>query len=279
MTPSDPVLGRREGHRWHVASWQEAAWRAVVPAAAILDPWLASAYATLLAGFAVSTQVSGSVPARLALNAVGAITLVATAYLIAASFGAGSRSRGALAVGTALAAWIPLFGEMPPPNITRGDAASPMLWSITLQSPDQGIRRLLPLPGHPREMMRLRVVLGQPYHGASFLTASINSADVGQLVPMGSNSPHGSFSVDYAQLEVVFNKKAITMSIPMEVVVRQPMTDPKLRIAVWGSHAGTVFTRDAAWFGTGSSWVRGTPNALTGKMVDGVPIMWLSDAE
>ena len=231
----------------------------------------------LLAGFAVSAQVSGWVAPRLALNAIGAITLVATAYLFAATFGAGPRSRGALAVGAALATWIPLFGDMPPPNITRGDAASPMLWSITLQSPDQGIRRLVPGPSPASDRLRLRVMLSAPYGGASYLVAHVNGIDVGRLVPVGSDAPEARTEAAHSDLEVKFRARETGFANPTEVVLRQPVPDPGLRVAVWGATAGATFGGEAAWFGTGSTWTRGTPSALTGLPTRGVPVIWMQN--
>jgi len=166
-----------------------------------------------------------------------------------------------------------VFNEQP--NITRGSLPSSMLQSIALQSPDQAIRLLLPLPRDPAEEMMVRTSLDRPYRGNSRLNVSVNGIFVGEMLPVGTVHRKPGVAISLEEIEVPFQTKIVGISKPMDIVLRQSIPDPALRITLWSSHLGSTYGSEAAWFANGSNWVRGIPSSRTGETSNGIPIVWL----
>ncbi len=240
-----------------------------------LVPWLMMA-----AGIATSIPIAGFTPSRLAMNTVAGSTQLVTARLLAGSFGLGPTGISRVTIWSAALSWVPLFGDIGKlPPVTRGTDTSPMLRTIALQYPDQGIRSLLPLPPNPGDRLRVRVTLDRPYHGPARLIASVSGVSIGRMFPMGTTRREPGFELSFEEVEAAFSLSAVGASAPMEVVLRQSEPDPKLRVVVWGSDLGTVYGRDTAWLGSGTDWVRGIPLARTGIPADGVPVVWLQNVD
>jgi len=232
-------------------------------------------YLLFICIWVLSGQVEWGSP-RLAMNLVAGTTQIILAYLISASLGLGTRMQIRVLLFFCIFSFIPLFlvfNEQP--NITRGSLPSSMLQSITLQSPDQAIRLLLPLPRDPAEEMMVRTSLDRPYGGNSRLNVSVNGIFVGEMLPVGTVHRKTGFAISLEEIEVPFQTKIVGISNPMEIILRQSIPDPALRITIWGSHLGSTFGSEAAWFANGSNWVRGIPSSRTGEISYGIPIVWL----
>ena len=214
------------------------------------------------------------------MNLVAGSAQVMLAYSLCNVFRVGSKVKLALIFLVAILSSIPILWTFDqPPKITRQSAPSSMLQSITLQSPDQGIRLLLPLPRDHGNEILVRTMLDRPYDGPSRLAVWVNGNAIGTMFPAGTIHRKPGFAVSLEEIEVPFKVDTVGVSNPMEIILRQPVPDPALRIAVWGSHLGTTQGANTAWFANGTHWVRGIPSPRTGGPSEAVPIVWLLNAD
>lgn len=217
---------------------------------------------------------------RLSMNLVAGSAQVMLAYTLCNVFRVGSKVKLALIFLVGIFSSIPILWTFDhPPKITRQSVPQSMLQSITLQSPDQGIRLLLPLPRDPGNEIIIRTMLDRPYDGPSRLAVWVNGTAIGDMFPAGTIHRKSALAVSLEELEVPFKVDIVGVANPMEIILRQPVPDPALRIAVWGSHLGTTQGANTAWFATGTDWVRGIPSARTGGPSKAVPIVWLLNAD
>lgn len=188
------------------------------------------------------------------------------------SIGDSGRSQFLVASVGLLGAYLTTFRSWSDfPTLTRGDIRSEQLWSITLQTPEHAIRRILPLPGEA-PIYRVRVALDRDYRGMSYVTASLAGIDLGRLHPEGTQ--RGLTRTDN-MLEIIFDPAIINSRNAIEVVIRQPIPDANLRIMVIGAVRGLVHGENSVEFGVKSQWLRGMPFASTGELVSGLPLVWL----
>ena len=155
--------------------------------------------------------------------------------------------------------------------MVKADVQSTRIWSVTLQSPDQAIRRNLEAPNiGVAAVARLRVALDRDYHGSAYLSASVAGNDLGAMFASGTQR---GLSLGTDSLELIFDSRVIAGRDTVEVVVRQPVPDPALRVVVVGDARGRG--RDASVFGSGDVWFAGIPVSTTGSMVNALPMIWL----
>ncbi|MCG3770754.1 MAG: hypothetical protein JW384_01932 [Nitrosomonadaceae bacterium] len=159
------------------------------------------------------------------------------------------------------------------PVISKSDAISEQIWSITLQNPSQVVRRVVPRPNIGlATTVRIRVSLEGDYHGPSFLTATVRGDDFGRMFPAGAQR---GLSLGHDSLELIFGSSALDGLDFVEIDLRQPVPDPALRIVVVGQSRGAELGENSAFFGDGFQWLRGVPVARTGMIVSGLPQIWL----
>ena len=159
------------------------------------------------------------------------------------------------------------------PAISKSDAISDQIWSITLQNPSQVVRRVVPRPNIGlAATVRIRVSLEGDYHGPSFLTATVRGDDFGRMFPAGAQR---GLSLGHDSLELIFDSSALDGLDFVEIDLRQPVPDPALRIVVVGQSRGAELGKNSAFFGDGFQWLRGVPVARTGMIVSGLPQIWL----
>ena len=176
---------------------------------------------------------------------------------------------GVLCVGCA----IPVYAEsreFTAPVRARVD--SPVLWSMTLQHPDQAIGRYIRLPDNWQEeskKYRLLVRLQDPYKGLARLLVEVNG------VPLGSLHPTTSGGDDDATFGLPIPSEVLARQRVTEIFLRQDRPDRKLRIVIYREWAGATMGADAAWFYDGTTWHRGVVHALSGRIVRGLPHIWL----
>ena len=154
----------------------------------------------------------------------------------------------------------------------RARLDSPVLWSMTLQHPDQAIGRYIRLPDSWQEegkKYRLLVRLQDPYEGPARLLAEVNG------VPLGSLHPTTSGGDTAATLGLPIPSEVLARQGVTEIILRQDIPDRKLRIVVYREWAGATLGAEAAWFYDGVSWHRGVVHALSGRIVPGLPHIWL----
>ena len=150
----------------------------------------------------------------------------------------------------------------------RARLDSPVLWSMTLQHPDQAIGRYIRLPGNWQEIgakYRLLVHLQDPYAGPARLLVEINSVPLGSL-----HSLDGGATLGLSVPSDVLARQRIT-----EIILRQDRPDRELRIVVYREWAGATLGADASWFYDGATWHRGVVHALSGRIVPGLPYIRL----
>ena len=168
---------------------------------------------------------------------------------------------------------IPAYAEhtkLPAPVRARMD--SPVLWSMTLQHPDQAIGRYIRLREDWREAganYRLLVRLQDPYEGPARLLVEVNG------VFLGSPYPTTSGGDTAATLGLPVPSEVLARQRVTEIILRQDRPDRKLRIVIYREWAGATLGADAAWFYDGETWHRGVVHALSGRMVPGMPHIWL----
>lgn len=211
-------------------------------------------------------------PVRLVLN------LLPFAVLFLAAWWALRRMAQPRAVNLALSVLcvvcvIPVYAESRDfAAPVRARLASPVLWSMTLQHPDQAIGRYIRLPDSwPEEdaKYRLLVRLQDPYKGPARLLAEVNGVALGSLHPTFS---HGD---DDATLGLPIPSEVLARQRVTEIILRQDRPDRKLRIVTYREWAGATLGADAAWFYDGATWHRGVVHALSGRIVPGLPHIWL----
>ena len=145
----------------------------------------------------------------------------------------------------------------------RARIDSPVLWSMTLQHPDQAIKRYLRLPdGWQEEGAEYRVIvrMQDQYNGPARLLAEVNGVHLGALHPF-----------DDANLRVSVPREVLAQRRIVEIILWQDIPDPKLRIVTYREWAGATLGADAAWFYDGATWHRGVVHALSGRIVPGLP--------
>jgi hypothetical protein len=217
-------------------------------------------------------------PARLALN-----LLPYTVLFVLAWWGLGRaarpRARNACLLAVAVLCIVPARAgraRIEAPARARPD--SPVLWSATLQHPDQAIRRFIRLPagalarGVP---YRLVVRLERAYRGPASLLATVNGVPLGRPAPMvmpgqGETTPADE-DWGLPAPAAVLALRPIT-----EVVITQDRPDPALRIITSAGWAGATLGPDAAWFFDGQAWHRGAVHPQSGEIVPGLPHVWLA---
>lgn len=160
-----------------------------------------------------------------------------------------------------------------PPEILKADPLGTRMWSIALQGPEQAIRREVETPKiGGASTARLRVSLDRDYHGDAYLSATVAGTHLGAMFAAGTQR---GLSLGTDSLELIFDSQLITGHETVEVIVRQPVPDPSLRIVVVGDSRGGPRTRGAMLFGSGDKWFAGVPTAKTGAMVLALPMIWL----
>lgn len=181
---------------------------------------------------------------------------------------------GLMACVVASVALVTVQGRWPnPPEMLKAEPLGTRMWSITLQHPDQVIRREVEAPKiGGSSTARLRVALDRDYHGEAHLAATVAGVDLGRMFASGTQR---GLSLGTDSLELIFESRLITGRETVEVVLRQPVPDPMLRIVVVGDARGGLRTRDAMAFGTGGAWFAGVPLARSGAMVLALPLVWL----
>lgn len=153
----------------------------------------------------------------------------------------------------------------------RARLDSPVLWSMTLQHPDQAIGRYIRLPDNwPEEdaKYRLLVRLQDRYEGPARLLVEVNGVALGSLNPTTWDSSAGTLVLSIPS-EVLARQRVA------EIILRQDRPDRRLRIVIYREWAGATLGADAAWFYDGMTWHRGVVHALSGRIVPGLPHIWL----
>ena len=245
--------------------WKAAPWRRV--ANATWAPlWLLSLSLALIA------VRLWQWPVRLVLNLLPfAVLLLAVWWVLRrmAQPRTVNLALGVLCVGCVIPAYAE-HTELPAPVRARMD--SPVLWSMTLQHPDQAIGRYIRLPDNWQEEgteYRLLVRLQDPYKGPARLLVEVNGASLGSLHLANS---HGD---DDATLGLPVPSEVLARQRVTEIVLRQDRPDRKLRIVIYREWAGATLGADASWFYDGATWHRGVVHALSGRIVPGLPHIWL----
>ena len=176
---------------------------------------------------------------------------------------------GALCVGCVIPAYAE-HTELAAPVRARMD--SPVLWSMTLQHPDQAIGRYIRLRDDWQEAgakYRLLVRLQDPYEGPARLLVEVNG------VSLGSPYPTTSGGDTAATLGLPIPSEVLARQRVTEIILRQDRPDRKLRIVIYREWAGATLGANASWFYDGATWHRGVVHALSGRMVPGMPHIWL----
>ena len=176
---------------------------------------------------------------------------------------------GALCVGCVIPAYAE-HTELTAPVRARMD--SPVLWSMTLQHPDQAIGRYIRLPDNWQEAgakYRILVRLQDRYEGPARLLLEVNG------VSLGSPYPTTSGGDSAGTLGLLIPSEVLARQRVTEIILRQDRPDRKLRIVIYREWAGATLGADASWFYDGATWHRGVVHALSGRMVPGMPHIWL----
>ena len=92
---------------------------------------------------------------------------------------------------------------------------------------------------------------------------------------LGSLRPTDSHGDTAATLSLPIPSEALARQRVTEIILRQDIPDRKLRIVIYREWAGATMGADAAWFYDGATWHRGVVHALSGRMVPGMPHIWL----
>lgn len=154
----------------------------------------------------------------------------------------------------------------------RARLDSPVLWSMTLQHPDHAIGRYIRLPDNWQEegkKYRLLMRLQDPYKGPARLLVEVNGVSLDPLHPATSGGDDG------ATLSLPIPSEVLARKRVTEIILRQDRPDRKLRIVIYREWAGATLGADAAWFYDGATWHRGVVHALSGRIVSGLPHIWL----
>ena len=154
----------------------------------------------------------------------------------------------------------------------RARVDSPVLWSMTLQHPDHAIRRYIRLPNNwPEDGAEswLLVRLQDPYEGPARLLVEVNG------LPLGTLHPTTSGGDTSATLGLRIPSEVLARQRVTEIILRQDIPDRKLRIVIYREWAGATLGADASWFYDGATWHRGVVHALSGRIVPGLPHIWL----
>ena len=176
---------------------------------------------------------------------------------------------GALCVGCVIPAYAE-HTELAAPVRARVD--SPVLWSMTLRHPDQAIGRYIRLRDDWQEAgvkYRLLVRLQDPYKGPARLLAEVNG------VSLGSPYPTTSGGDTAATLGLPIPSEVLARQRVTEIILRQDRPDRRLRIVIYREWAGASLGANASWFYDGATWHRGVVHALSGRIVPGLPHIWL----
>ena len=246
-------------------AWKRVPWRRVANAA-----W--TPLCLLGVSVALITVPLWTWPVRLALNLLPFTVLFLAVWWVLRRVAQQQTVNLALSVLCVLCI-IPVYAEsrefMSP---VRARVDSPVLWSMTLQHPDQAIRRYIHLPNGWQEAgtkYRLLVRVQDSYQGPARLLAQINGVPLGSLHPTISGGD-GDGTLGRPVPSAVLARQPVA-----EIILRQDIRDRKLRIVIYREWAGSSMGADASWFYDGASWHRGVVHALSGRIVPGLPHIWL----
>ena len=155
------------------------------------------------------------------------------------------------------------------PTLSLGDPPGRMLSSLSIQSSSHSIRYRVPLPQPTSDRMRVKVVLARPYIGPSYLLIDVSERVHGILrTPPGGNESEREFAFDTALFRI---DNAVSLTISPDAF------DPDLRIAVWKSSLGRTVP-DGPEYVTEHGRFAGLPDPLTGMMIRGWPLVWITGA-
>ena len=246
-------------------AWKRVPWRRVANAA-----W--TPLCLLGVSVALITVPLWAWPVRLALNLLPFTVLFLAVWWVLRRVAQQRTVNLALSV-LCVVCVIPVYAEsreFAAPVRARVD--SPVLWSMTLHHPDQAIKRYIRLPDNWQEdgkKYRLLVRLQDPYAGPARLLVAVNGVPLGSLHPTRSHGEHdGTLGLPIPS--AVLARQPVT-----EIILRQDTPDRKLRIVIYREWAGATLGADTAWFYDGATWHRGVVHALSGRMVPGMPHVWL----
>ena len=246
-------------------AWKRVPWRRVANAA-----W--TPLCLLGVSVALITVPLWTWPVRLALNLLPFTVLFLAVWWVLWRVAQQRTVNLALSV-LCIVCVIPVYAEsreFAAPVRARMD--SPVLWSMTLQHPDHAIKRYIRLPDDWQEagtQYRLLARMQDPYKGPARLLAAVNG------VPLGSLHPADSQGDTYATLGLTVPTEVLRGQDVTEIILRQDIPDRKLRIVIYRDWAGATMGPDAAWFYDGATWHRGVVHALSGRIVPGLPHIWL----
>ena len=211
-------------------------------------------------------------PVRLVLNVLPFAVLFLVAWRMLRRI-AQLRTVNLALCGICVVCVIPIYAESREfAAPVRARLESPVLWSMTLQHPDQAIGRYVRLPDNwPEEGVeyRLLVRLQDQYEGPAKLLVAVNGVFLDALQPgVSHGDSEGTLSLPIPS--AVLAQQGVT-----EIILRQDIPDRKLRIVIYREWAGATLGADAAWFYDGATWHRGVVHALSGRIVPGLPHIWL----
>ena len=253
----------------------ELSWRRYVDLRRALDASWTPAW-LLIGSIALIAAPIVYYPARLVLNLLPYIVLFGVAWWILDRV-ARTRTRNLALLALAVLCIVPSYSDnrtIVGPAYARRD--SPVLWSMTLQHPDQAILRHIRLPDSARLrgwQYRLLVRLERNYRGPARLLATVNGVPIGTVQPFFTKSAVEPFAGEWG---VAVPPEVLALRPVTEIVIRQDTPDPELRTVIYSQWAGATLGVDAAWFFDGTEWHRGVVHPISGQMVPGLPHIWLA---
>jgi hypothetical protein len=207
---------------------------------------------------------------RWALVTVGASATYLLIVVGIAAFPMRSRARTVLAVIAAVSHVTALTLTLDvAPTLSLGDPPGRMLTSLSIQSTWHAIRYQVPFPQPTGDRMRVKLILARPYAGPANLLIDVSGRVNGTMcVPSGGNESEREFTFDMPQFRA---DAAVTLTISPDA------PDPDLRIAVWKSGLGRTLP-DEPKYVTDHGMFTGLPDPLTGMMIRGWPLVWITGA-
>lgn len=160
------------------------------------------------------------------------------------------------------------------PTITVGNPASHRLWSIALQHPSHELLRKLPKPSGSGNL-RVIIQLGNPYYGFSSLDIDVNGKHLGLMKHSTIDVKDSGSPPDPLQLEIDVPADMVDSVPHIRVLIRQPSSDPLLRIRVLATTLGNIYGEQSVWFGSDGHWLPGVPHPSDGLSRDASPVMWI----